>query len=134
MEELDFSRLDKAFDKCCVKSVQNLPNLRKDGKELLVFAQHHPNRPLVLQNVREQLYRHYTKRKSYRDHNRFKANAQLIMQTIADFFMCAIKTKRDQDNLSEMERIRIAQGDKIKNDVAQLIREVPRDGSTEERN
>ena len=134
MEELNFNRLDEAFDKCCVKSVQNLPNLRKDGKELLVFAQHHPNRPVVLQNVREQLQRHYTKRKSYRDHNRFKANAQLIIQTIADMYMCAIKTKQDQDNLSASERLRLAQGDQLRKDVAQLIREVPRDGTPKETN
>ena len=130
MEELNFNRLEQAFDKCCVKAVQGKPNAR----ELLVFAEHHPNRPLVVENCKRELQRHYTKRKSYRDHNRFKANAQLIILTIAEMFMHAIKLKRDQDNMSDAERRRIAEGDKLKSDVAQVLKEVPRNGSPTERN
>ena len=107
--------------------------MAKHAKELVVFAEHHPNRPLVLQNLRQQLQQHYKKRGSYKSHERFKQNAQLIILTIAEMFMHAIKAKRDQDNLSAMEKLKLQQGNQLKNDVAQLIREVPR-GSTEERN
>ena len=71
MEAVDFNKLDEAFDKCCVKATQNIKELKPHAAELLIFAKHHPNRPLVLMNVRVQLDRHVKKRNSYRSHERF---------------------------------------------------------------
>ena len=130
MEQLDFNRLEQAFDKCCVKATENIPELQRNAKELLVFAEHHVNRPLVIQNLKRELLVHYSKRKAYKSPARFKQNAQLIILTVAEMFMLAIKKKRDQDNLSEVERIRLSQGDQLKNDLSKILVEVPNHGET----
>lgn len=130
MEELNFNRLEQAFDKCCVRVAQTDPELIPFAKELVAFAELHPARLGAIEKTKMELRVHYTKRKSYRDHNRFKRNAQLIILTVAEMYMRGIKYKRDLDNESTMTKVTRQLKEQTRNDVAQLIREVPADGET----
>ena len=121
--------LEAEFDRACVIAVQANPVLRVHEAELLRFARSHERRPLVLKNLAGQLRQVETflgKGDLLRNQKRRAAT----IEAVAALFMAAIKVKRDQDNWSPARRIQEAHKKSLHDDVAQLIREVPRDGSS----
>lgn len=128
---MDMKAMERAFDKMCVDACSNDPDLKPHSRELLVFAEMHERRPLVLQNLARELRQHERHRGSYRNPAKFKDNARLIIFTVAHMFMKAIKVKRDQDNMSLSAKIALASKNNLKEEISQIVKEVPR-GSSEE--
>lgn len=93
--------------------------------EALRLANDHPNRQLFLRNLCDQVA-------VYEKRFRGKANVReraLIIAASSEMYVKGIIEARRQQNLSEAEKVRIRNQDSLKNDVAQLIKEVPDNAS-----
>jgi len=121
----------KDFDKACAAACDLIRELTPLKEQLVAFANGHERRSLVLNNLCQQVHlaEVHLKQKSP-ELSRKRRN--LVIAATAEMFMKAIKLKRDQDLMTEAQKVFLQRKQSTREEMAQLIREVP-SGETQEK-